>query len=253
MKYLRIIPLMFLFFGCQTYDGDKIKEILTYYEDGSLKSKGYEVDSKPIGAYFEFYPDSTVKVEAHYLNGLQDSIQKVFYEDGGLYQKMSFNYGLLHGDIEVFDKSGNLIEIQEYIVVGDSSVLNQFFSYEGTKIDTSKSHFFTLSSPKDTLNFGDTYELTIKLEKSQFNMNMLAIIGEYDKTYQQLNANSNDTLWDRNDGSNDMSVTYKTIDYKLGSNTIRGIIWDYVTYLDTDSNRVSDIYKLHFAKDLFIK
>ena len=253
MKYFRILPLILLLFGCQTYDGDKVKEILTYYDNGSLKSKGYETDGKPIGSYFEFYPDSTVKVEAYYLNGLQDSIQKVFYEDGRLYQKMFFNHGLLQGNVEIYDKRGNLIEAQEYIVVGDSSVLNQFYTYESTKIDTSKSHFFTVSSPKDTLNFGDTYELTIKLEKSQFNMNMLVIIGEFDETFQQLNINANDTLWDRNDGSNDMSVTYRTVDYKLGSNTIRGVIWDYVTYFNTDSNRVSDIYKLYFAKDFFIK
>jgi hypothetical protein len=254
MKRFRILLLMPLLFGCQINKVDNVKELLTYYEDGSLKSKGYEADGKPIGPYFEFYPDSTLKVEAHYLNGLQDSIQKVYYENGALYQKMFFTQGLLQGKVEVYDKIGNLLEIQEYVIVSDSSVLNQFYTYEGTKLDTSKSYFFTLSCPMDSLDFGETYELTVKLEKSQYYMNMLVIIGEYDETFQQLVHNKNDSLWDRNDGKYDMSVMYQTKDYNLGMNTIRGVIWDYVTYYDGDTSKVArDVRRLYFKKDFYIK
>ncbi len=259
MKYFNILLISLIFLSCNNKKVNtlsKLEEDIKYYESGNIKSKGYKLNGQFHGSFMEYFPDGNLKLEAYYKNGKQDSIQKVFFENGNIKQTVFFKDDLVDGKMEIFSDSGILIAEQYFVVINGASVPNQLITYdENGKIDKENSNYFKLYPQRDTIEYGESYEIDIKLEASYYNLNMLVIIGELDKNYEPVNRAKVDTLWDRSDNEVDFKVSYSTNQYQYGRNLIRGVIYDYASYYEEDDsgNIERSIRPLYFEKTFYVK
>lgn len=259
MKYFNILLISLIFFSCnnkKVNTSSELEEDIKYYKSGNVKSLGYKLNGQFHGSFMEYFPDGNLKLEVYYKNGKQDSIQKVFFENGNIKQTVNFKDDLIDGKMEIFSDNGSLIAEQYFVVINETSIPNQLITYDETgKIDKEKSNYFKLYPQKDTIDYGEPYEIDIKLEASYYNLNMLAIIGEFDENYEPVNRAKMDTLWDRSDDKVDFKVSYSTNQYKYGKNLIRGIIYDYASYYEKgepdDIER--SIRPLYFEKTFYVK
>ena len=104
-----------------------------------------------------------------------------------------------------------------------------------------------------TLKMGEEFSLDVKLEASHFNMNMLVVFGDFDTNYNKTTYT--DTLWDRMDEKVDFKVHYTTTKYHEGENVLKGIIHDYISYYEDDSeqNILHDVRPLYFEVPFYVK
>lgn len=257
MRFVVLFLVLFLAVSCLNRNiKPELKEIVEYYENDSVKSVGYLLNDEFVGRYERFFPNGTSEVVSYYKEGKKDSIQKVFYKNGEIRQISFFKNGLINGDVLSYSPEGILLDKQSFVILKDSSYVNQVVTYnKNGYIDKTKSNYFSLFAKKDTIEFGDLYEIDIKLEASLYNLNMLAIIGAFDANYNLMDSSKVDTLWDRLDGEVDFQVTYSTKYYDYGNNLIRGIIHDYATYYaDTTMTTVrKNVRPLYFQKEFYVK
>lgn len=257
MKYICIVFL--LLFSCRNTGvkiSTELEKDVKYYENGRVKSEGYLLNGQYHGSYKQYFQNGKLKVEAYYKHGKQDSIQKIYFENGNIRQIAHFKDDLIDGKMEIFNDDGRLIADQFFVVINDSSIANQLITYnEMGHIDKDKSNYFKLLPLEDTIEYGDQYEIDIKLEASLYNLNMLAIIGEFDENYNLIDNAKVDTLWDRSDGKVDFKVNYSTNQYEYGENIIRGIIFDYASYYEEDSPNdiVRSVRPLYFERFFYVK
>lgn len=247
MKLLVILMIFFLINGCQNRNTQNVE--YKYFSNGSIKSKSIKANRKSLEKYYEYYPSGSLKVEAYYKNNIQDSIQKVFYENGILNQQATFVNGDLLGEAFFYDSLGRLEKKYAYINVRDSSYLNEIISYDTAgSIIKEKSLFFSLTPERDTINLGEVYNLDIKLDACIFKAGMFVII-----PYPSINTDDKqDTIWDMDDGLKDFNVRYHTKEYNIGNNIINGAICEVVLFDDKGETK-ADIRKYYFNQNFFVE
>lgn len=252
MKIYILIAWLLLILCSNCKDVSKVREEKLYFDNGNIRSIGYKVNGNPTGKYLEYYPNGNLKFEAYYKNGLQDSIQRTYYSDGQLFQIGFFRCGKLDGITETYDENGKLKRKVHYIIMNDTSLINEFFTFDDDGIiKKDSSVFFVLEPQQDTINYNDTYSLKISVEASAFNIkpNMKVAI----ENLSMANSNEVDTLYDIDDNKRDLSVVYKTSKYKIGQNVIKGQIIDYIIYYNNDSSEVKhEVHKMWFKKAFYV-
>ena len=230
------------------------KLVKKYYEDGTVKAVFGTVNNKLQGEVKEYYPSGNIKLTAYFKNDLQEGLQYNYSDAGILIQKSSFKNNLVCGDVLTYDEVGNLSSRQIFQIRNDSSYLNQVINYtnEGL-VDKARSNYFTIDIYKDTIKYGEPFDVDVKLEASYYNQNMLVVFGDYDNNFNHWTYS--DTIWEGEDELFDFKVHYSTTRYRKGQNVLRGIIHDYVSYYENDSsqNILRDVRPLFFELDFFVK
>ncbi|WP_096431274.1 toxin-antitoxin system YwqK family antitoxin [Labilibaculum antarcticum] len=250
-KYITVCICLFLF-ACNNHE-NKLQKVVTYHENGKVKSESFKLNNQRHGEYKSYYTNGCLEVRAYFKKGIQDSIQQYYNEDGIIMQTSNYRNGIVCGELLVYEM-GKLSCKQSYIIRNDSSYLNQVIDYtENGKIDIERSNYFSLHSKKDTIKMGEVFSLDVKLEASYFNMNMLVIFGDFDTNYNK--STYTDTLWDRMDDQVDFKVHYTTTKYHEGENVLKGIIHDYISYYEDDSEQdiLADVRPLFFEYVFYVK
>lgn len=247
-----ITLLSLLTISCsQNFNKLKGEKSVTYFDNGNIKSIGYEKNGLHTGKYVEYYQNGNIKFEAFYKDGLQDSIQKTYTEDGIIYQIGFFKKGLLDGISETYYNNGSVHIKANHFIENDSTYVSEYYTFDKSgEIIRDSSLFFTLSLTEDTIKIGDTIQLKITLEHpNEVKPNMMLII-------EKINSNLilNDTLKDIDDKIRDLSITYKTDIFIFGKNTIYGQIWDYYLFHNNDTSEISSFtHKMYFQKTFFVE
>jgi len=255
MKNIKFIYccIFFLILSCGQGQ-NKVEVIKGYYTDGSLKESCEKRNGKLHGECKSYYPNGPLMVIAYYKNGLKDSMQCVYSESGKLENKSFYKKGMSYGNAYSYNKLERVDTLLKFIIKDDSAYLNQVICYtDDGHIDTDRSNYFSITKSKDTLEYGEDFNVDVKLEASLFNMNMLVIFGDFDKDYKTWTYA--DTIWDREDKLVDFKINYSTKKYKKGKNTLRGIVHDFISYYenDTSKNILHDIREMYFEVDFFVK
>lgn len=256
---IRTNKLIFIYFcvfciilSCNN-KGAEFREIKKYYKDGTIKVVCAKQNNKLQGEYKEYYPSGNIKLTAYFKNGLQEGLQYNYSDVGILIQRSSFKNNLICGDVLTFDEVGNLSSTQIFQIRNDSSYLNQVINYtDKGLVDKSRSNYFTIDTYKDTIKYGETFDVDVKLEASYYNKNMLVVFGDFDNNFNHWTYT--DSISDRMDEAVDFKVHYSTAKYRKGSNVLRGIIHDYVSYYESDSsqNILRDVRPLYFEIDFYV-
>jgi len=250
-KYITVC-ICLLLFACNNRE-NKLQKVVTYHENGKIKSESFKLNNQRHGEYKSYYTNGCLEVRAYFKKGIQDSIQQYYNKDGIIEQISHYRNGIICGELLVYEM-GKLSCKQSYIIRNDSSYLNQFIKYtENGKIDNKTSNYFSLLSMKDTIKMGEVFSVDVKLEASYFNMNMMVIFGDFDTNYNKYTYS--DTLSDRMDEKVDFKVHYTTTKYHKGENILRGIIHDYISYYEDESeqNILHDVRPLFFEIPFYVK
>nr|WP_321452866.1 hypothetical protein [uncultured Carboxylicivirga sp.] len=155
--FIRLVMLTtysFILFSCNNSSNDKEIE---YYEDGSIRSL-VEINSQGLreGEFIEYYPEGNTMRIALFKNDTLNGFYKLLYKDGSIKEKGKYKNGLPIGWIEYYDKDNYINQKNQYVIIEDTSYLNQIIFYKKDgEIDYSKSYFFKFSfpvnEPKDTV------------------------------------------------------------------------------------------------------
>ena len=211
------------------YDNGQIREkidfdnniVYKYYKSGKLEYKASIKDSILHGSSVAYYENGTVKDSGYYNNDNQYGTWYYFNEFGILDKICTYQY--------VFDKGNRLNEIVYFNETGD------------TLLD--KGHHFRLELLKDTINLNDTFKFDIIIERSIFNDSCGALIANYDSIYNLIDTSNRNIF-----PSSDNLIKCYTVGKSIGTNIVRGVIFDYTTRNDSDLYR-----KLFFSKEYYVK
>lgn len=196
-----------------------------YSEDGVLLKKVTYLHNKATGVAEEFYPNG-VTAKSYFLHdSVMNGSYNEFYPNGNLKVKGGqFINGNKSGVFCFYNEMGVITGKNIYLIVQGNSILNEYVRYNKSgNIDFSQSHCLVVLSQKDTISFGENFEMDIVLTGAYFNK-MQVIIGNYDEEFNLIDSNMGDTLFD---GDGDYKIRYTHPGVKEGRNLIRGIVKDY--------------------------
>lgn len=92
----------------------KLKEFITTYKNGILKSKYYLFKKKRhYKEYFYFKSGELNKIQT-WQNGILDGESKTYYKSGELYILSNYRNGKLDGEYIVYGKDGSIIQKYKY-------------------------------------------------------------------------------------------------------------------------------------------
>lgn len=127
----------------------------SYFDDGTLQSKGYYRDSKQDSVWYIYYPDGKLEREVNFKLGLQHGlfkryfkngnldyyaewengnclIVKDYYESGNLFRVSNFKNGLMNGEsIEYYDDKKKKIRQSRVFVNGKENGIVKHYNLKG--------------------------------------------------------------------------------------------------------------------------
>lgn len=84
--------------------------VITYYDNGNLKSVINYADSVREGEARFYYDNGNIKQQMNYVNGRVDGLVKDYYENGNLKQLINLENGKREGPTSNFNKDGKFIK-----------------------------------------------------------------------------------------------------------------------------------------------
>lgn len=246
-KLFYLLTLFFiLLFDCNT---DKFN--YQYYESGNMKSSTQLNDNGiPSGEYKEYFESGELMLKTIYENGRLSDSMYFFYKNQTLKEKGMLNNGLRIGWWKSYDSLGNLINLNEYILINNDkdSYKNQIKYFKGNKIDYEKSSFFDVEI-EDTLFLGKNKGKLVNF--SQYNADTKYLYVVIENQYSESEIRK-DTFAEKSDGSR-----FGVFAHKIGPMKIKGEIIE--TLLDTKNSNTDSSelvifeYKKFFEKEVYVK
>jgi antitoxin component YwqK of YwqJK toxin-antitoxin module len=260
MKKLFVISLI-VSFSCQ--NDNYIKE---YYDNGKLKMECEISDGMKHGKMIEYYPNGNILSLSNWVNDTIHGFDIHYYESGMIKSTSKWYKGQLNGYLVKYDESGNihltesyslnkkddyeiryknggLHQIKQYTIVGDSSYLNQYMTFDDFgNIRSEKSRFFSIYYPSrsNKIKINQPVNITILLSVGAFikGVNQMQVVtGEFDDDFNILDKQSLDTLF-INDYYTELTFTFD----KPGHQYAKGIIM----YSYTGKNETIMHEKMYF-------
>ena len=97
------------------YKGELLNgDILSYYENGKLRSEGNYKEGKKEGVWKEWYENGQLDEIINYKDGKRDGLRKVWYENGELEHKGNYDEGKKEGVWKYWYENGHLRKEQNY-------------------------------------------------------------------------------------------------------------------------------------------
>lgn len=116
---------------------EKNGPVLSYSENGTLKTKVTYINGVKNGPSYLYYKDGkTIHLEIPYVNGEREGISKKYYENGKIYAETSYRNNLLNGIRRLYFTNGKVkaeilygannpgINLKEYLVGGEIKTPN---------------------------------------------------------------------------------------------------------------------------------
>jgi hypothetical protein len=197
-----------------------------------------------------FFKNGKVHEAFYSFNRTRNGLYMKYYANGRLAEKGTFVYGKRTGWAFYYNENGKLAYAIEFILLSDApggSYVNQKY-YVNAKGDTLKgiSNYYSLHG-KDTINYGEDYELTAKIDAPVFPTAKFSICN-YDSLFHA------DTVICETINMEDHVGTYRTTNYKPGYNVIRGAIDDYRDVRDVSSGEKQVVvHKFYFKKEFYVR
>lgn len=123
--YFMIIGILLVITSCSNSDGNNSnqenlgkdessvlpesinEEILTYHENGEIKSEGLKVNGKREGEWLEYDDSGRLKLKLFYDKGKMDGEQFEYWNDGQVESKENYENGKKEGEQIEYYKNGN--------------------------------------------------------------------------------------------------------------------------------------------------
>lgn len=241
MKCFFNFLLIILLISCKDTENANIKKM--YFPSKNLK---YEVgisNGRYEGRYMEYYENGNLKVEGNYTNGFKNGLFTYYHDKGKL-----------------------LKEVREYIIVKNSSYLNQRWLFNKKGDTLKKSNYYTLMT-KNTLK-KDKQVLHIYLEEPFFSYDSELFFciprkeGILKNDFSNQNAIEWDTIlslsnWFKNqnkyrDRNHDIIFD---LDYETtGKKRLRGILVEKMIKPKKDTSDYDFVTRnIYFDKEFFIE
>lgn len=225
------------------------------YRNGNIEYVRILKANKMIGPMISYYENGKIKTKEFWFNGRLwnhgTGCYEVYYENGKIERREFFYNGNPYGTWSIYDNNGLLYRQLEYVTFcRDGFITNQekYFNTNGQVIKSGKGFYFSVNG-KDTINLGDEYEISIKIENSFYddpeNEVMYVYVGKFNKCYDLLDTTSYITIYD---SIENFTCEYKYKPVKKGQNIIRGNILEYYKI---DSKEKDKNY--YFTKYFYVK
>jgi hypothetical protein len=268
MKKLFVISLI-VSFSCQ--NDNYIKE---YYANGKLKMECEISDGMKHGKMIEYYPNGNILSLSNWINDTINGYSTGYYESGNIEFISTWVNGELYGDYVKYDETGylqhtknyyfnnvkgyesiydngSLKQMNQYVIVSDSSFLNQYINYDdfgNIKKESSQFYMVIYGGNNDTVLLNKPVELRLLVTR---------IISLNHETQLKFIPNKHDISFNFNGGQNMDTISvngYNNIDltfsfYKTGWQNINGVI--LLSY--TDPFNVLKQERMYFGKYFYVK
>lgn len=162
IKVLYLIMIPNIIISCSRKVEDNNYK-LEKYESGEIKAK-YTVDENGCrkGKAYRYYKDGSLKQEANYINDSTISGElKTYHPNGKLNVKGFVINNIQDGLFYVYDSTGSLYRVQEYLNVEGKQTLNQSIDYKAGSVIEDKSFFMAVNDFNDTLVLDSTIKFHI--------------------------------------------------------------------------------------------
>ncbi len=93
-----------------SYSPAQTDSVMTYYDNGNLKSVVNYADSVREGEARFYFENGNIKEQMNYVNGRVDGLVKVYYQNGNLKRLINLENGKREGPTSNFDKDGKFIK-----------------------------------------------------------------------------------------------------------------------------------------------
>jgi antitoxin component YwqK of YwqJK toxin-antitoxin module len=195
MRYIILLSLILLAFsGCKRtlkryyssgeleaefYKDDKglrQGDVITYYRNGNITTKGYCLNDTFVGEYMEYYADGQLKIHTTFLKGVQNGELLEYFEDGKIRQEANYVNGKSEG-VNIFYYHNGKISTMAMLREG---ITQYYTTYDSLGNETEKKHsmYLEILSP---LNKADSIIIRERIPGFVAdNMNpMYAVIEKY--------------------------------------------------------------------------
>jgi antitoxin component YwqK of YwqJK toxin-antitoxin module len=178
--------------------GKKHGEFKEYYQNGSIKSKGTYEKGLLEGRVIDFYNDGGIELISSWENGQQTGPNKTYYENGNIKKEYFTVDGVLTDTFKEYYPEGGLRAIGKYANGATVDTLTFFSSngsidekqiftrdgykwkvldYRGNGQDINEYILPYFKAKKDTVSFGENYEVEICLGNKEFK-DFKVLVGE---------------------------------------------------------------------------
>ncbi len=214
------ILFLFIISSCNLREDDKKCK---YFDEN-----GHEVSYKD-DSFFGFkecyYKNGNIKERIYYTDNQLDGKYEKYFKNGSLNISGYYNRNRLIGKWITYDSNNyNIKRKDRYILINDSSYLNEYFVYDSAgNIDYKKSNFFAIGIEKDTIVSGDFFKWQISSEATMWGGNFYLVLGSdlsIDSNYRITNKKQIDTLL----YTKNATMGFKTPKQDSGKRIIRGIL-----------------------------
>lgn len=286
MKYSLLTILLILLISC-----NDIKKEKEYYTNGNLK---YEVainNDIYDGNYKEYYEDGSLRVEGNFDKNLKDGLFTQYYKstdkllktetlwknDTSYYQKNIglpgniLSEGALDNNRKVgkwkyYDENkGYLKEIQEFLIVRDSTYLNQNWLLNNEKDTLTEGNHYKMMSSDTLDNKQQRVYFFLKQPYFSYDSNLVVLIPRDDDKLKDDFTNENTIKWDTIDNlanrfrsqgkysDRNHDVVFDLDYLSAGKKRLRGILLEKQTVKSDTSNYDFATRKIYFDKEFYVK
>ena len=215
----------------------------------------YEIEANTIGIAnrkIDFLDSSNSLLQSNYAvvhpgrDSFYHGLEEGYYKNGVVHKKGYWDHGRRIGTWFRYDGQGNIISVLKYILLNDTTEsANQaiFIKSDGdTNRETSSYYNCYDNMVNGSIKNGQEYELKVKLDGHLLGLNNAYIsVGNYNEKFRLEDSASCDTIQMK-----DFNASIKRKEYRIGLNTIRGVI---VNHEDAKPGKVLEHKVTYFSHD----
>lgn len=245
------------------YNGD-YKE---YYEDGTLRIEGVFKDNLKQGLFTHYYKpkDRLLKTETLWENDTSYH-QKNIGKSGNVLSEGELKNNLKVGKWEYYEENnGYLKEIQEYLIIRDTTYLNQNWLLNREKDTFPKGNHYKMMSP-DTLNYEQQrIYFFLKQPYISYDSELVVLLPRNDDELKEDFSNESTIEWDTIDnlanrfrnqgkyGDRNHDVVFDLDYLSAGKKRLRGVLLEKQNTESDTSKFDFTTRKIYFDKEIYIR
>ena len=286
MKYSLLTILLILLISCNNIEKEKeyytngnLKYEVTinndsyngnykeYYEDGALRVEGSFKDNLKQGLFTQYYKttDKLLKTETLWKNDTS-YYQKNIGESGNILSEGALDNNRKVGKWKYYDENkGYLKEIQEFLIIKDSTYLNQNWLLNSEQDTLAKGNHYKMMS-SDTLNYEQQrIYFFLKQPYFSYDSDLIVCIPRNDEELEDDFSNENTIKWDtldnlanrfRNQGkysTRNHDVIFDLDYLSAGKKRLRGVLIEKQNIKSDTAIYDFATRKIYFDKEFYIK
>ncbi|CAM3835220.1 toxin-antitoxin system YwqK family antitoxin [Pontibacter korlensis] len=237
----------------EVLDGAWHGKRVEYYPTGKTKIVGYYKHGKNHGSLSDYYENGSLQGEVNFKEGRLNGVSRCYYPNGKLEKMVPYKDGKRVGWGKFYREDGSLESMESKVVniyeQNGKEEISQVLRFdERGKIIKDNSYYLSVSSNCDTLELGDTCQVTVTLETPVLKKDMQMLVGGYDEFYKLVDKSQQDTILGK-----DFKATYTFVASSRGRHMLRGRVDDFIDLVKSDTAFVRRERRSFFTKKLFVR